>query len=71
MRAEDVAAFADFIADQQFHRPVDILAYYWFGKGSSQRAEAALQVCIPAFPMKCIYVHGLLCFALLCFALLS
>jgi hypothetical protein len=43
MATGDVPRFAAFVLEKQFHRPVDILAYYWFGKGSSQRAVEALE----------------------------
>ena len=39
---KDLLAFADYIVDRQFYRPVDILAYYWFARESSQRQEAAI-----------------------------
>ena len=39
---KDLLPFADYIVDRQFYRPVDILAYYWFARESSQRQEAAI-----------------------------
>jgi hypothetical protein len=42
MQMRDLPAWSDYILAQQSYRPVDILAYYWFARESSQRQPAAL-----------------------------
>ena len=42
MQRKDMLPFASYLLAMQFFRPVDILAYYWFARESSQRQPAAL-----------------------------
>ena len=42
LQRKDLLAFASYLLEMQFYRPVDILAYYWFARESSQRQPLAL-----------------------------
>lgn len=42
LQRKDLLAFASYLLAMQFFRPVDILAYYWFARESSQRQPLAL-----------------------------
>lgn len=42
MQRKDLLPFAGYLVEQQYLRPVDILAYYWFARESSQRQPGAL-----------------------------
>ena len=59
MQMADLSAFADYILAQQAYRPVDILAYYWFARDSSQRQAAAITHFGPK-RTNVVYRHNLL-----------